>query len=314
MKVLYPLLALIGLACSLEAASYKTEMVVAADGSGDYSTIQAAIDDSKSFPDLPLTITVREGVYHERVTVPAWNPRITMIGEGTVVVSAGEHFKTIDRGRNSTFMTATFEVLANDFVARNLRIENTAGPVGQAIALRVEGDRCAFIDCEILGNQDTLYVDGEGARQYFKNCRIEGTTDYIFGQATAFFENCELYSKANSYLTAASTAAGAKHGLVFVGCRLSAAAEVEGLRLGRPWRKHAKTVFVDCEVGEFIAAEGWGNWGLKDPGATVFYAESRSSLSATEAAGRVDWAHLLSDKEAKGFTKEAVLGAWAGGL
>ncbi|EDY83836.1 Pectinesterase superfamily [Verrucomicrobiia bacterium DG1235] len=291
-------------------SGYKTEYTVAADGSGDFSRIQAAIDDCKSFPDLPITIRVKEGRYREKVTVHAWNTNLTILGLGEVIIAYNSHFKEVNRGRNSTFFTGTVEVLANDFSARNLTIENTAGPVGQAIALRVEGDRCSFFDCRLIGNQDTLYLAGEGHRQYFENCYIEGTTDYIFGGATAFFQNCILMSKADSYISAASTPKSSSFGFVFNKCRLDAAKGITEVYLGRPWRKHAKTVYLGCDYGDFIAQAGWDDWGLEDPGASVFYAEYIPKGSKKTGKRRIAWSCQLSKSDLSDYSREKVLRGW----
>lgn len=291
-------------------AAYKTELTVAADGSGDFLRIQDAIDDCKSFPDLPITVRIKEGRYWEKVTVPSWNTKLTLVGEGEVTIAYDSHFKQVNRGRNSTFFTATLEVLANHFTARNLTIANTAGPIGQAIALRVEGDRCAFYDCRILGNQDTLYVAGEGSRQYFENCYIEGTTDYIFGEATVFFENCTLHSLEGSYITAASTPSTIDYGFVFNECVLTTEDGVTDLFLGRPWRKHAKTVFIGCEYPSAIAPAGWKNWGWEDPGSTVFYAEYIPEDPQKIASQRVEWSKRLGRSDLTRFKQDQVLGDW----
>jgi len=164
---------------------YKT--VVAKDGSGDFTTIQAAINATKSFPDNRVTIILKNGVYREKVRVPSWNTLLSIVGEDrdNTIIVWDDYFNKINRGRNSTFFTYTLAVEADDFYAENLTVENSAGPVGQAVALDVEGNRCVFKNCRILGNQDTAYLDGEFSNQLFVNCKIEGTTDFIFGSATA---------------------------------------------------------------------------------------------------------------------------------
>jgi pectinesterase len=183
------------------------KITVAQDGTGDYTTIQQAIDASRSFPDQRVTIYVRDGTYREKIVVPACNTRLSILGESVdkTIITWDDYFNKINRGRNSTFYTATLDVEADDFYAENLTIENSAGPVGQALALSVKGDRCVFRNCRITGNQDTLYTDGLSSRQYFDNCYIEGTTDFIFGAATVLFNNCTICSKSNSYITTAST-------------------------------------------------------------------------------------------------------------
>lgn len=309
-RALMPVVFAFAAAAALCGAPYRTTYVVAQDGSGDFRSIQEAIDDCKSFPYEPVTIRVKPGEYWGRVTVPAWNTKLRIVGEGEVTLVNDLHFKSVGRGRNSTFMTATLEVLADEFTAVNLRIVNAAGPIGQALALRVEGDRSAFFNCRLEGNQDTLYVAGDGNRNYFKDCRIEGTTDFIFGEATAFFEACEILAKADSYITAASTREGREYGLVFKNCILRAEEGIEQVYLGRPWRMHAKTVFLNCEYGDFVAAERWGSWGLEDPGATVYYAEYFGEEAPSAFSERADWTHALSDEEAARYDRERVLRGW----
>ncbi|MCB9283857.1 MAG: pectin esterase [Lewinellaceae bacterium] len=292
-----------------QGQQYKTELFVAKDGSGDFTSIQDAIDDAKGFPDVRITIFIKKGVYEEKVKVHAWNNHITLKGESAenTIIRWADYFDRMDRGRNSTFHTATLLVQGDDFRAENLTIENAAGPVGQALAVSVEADRCVFINCRMLGNQDTLYADGANARQYYKNCYIEGTTDFIFGGATALFEDCTIYSKSDSYITAASTPEGRSFGFVFLHCRLTAADGVGSVYLGRPWRSFAKTVFIECELGSHIRPEGWHNWDSKEKEQSAFYAEYGNSGPGSATPGRVEWSHQLSKKEAKKYRKEVVL-------
>jgi pectinesterase len=295
--------------CSTVYGQYKTEIHVAQDGTGDFTTIQEAIDETKSFPDTRITIDIKNGLYKEKVKVHAWNSRLTLKGQSTdgVVIRWDDYFGKMKRGRNSTFLTATLLVQGDDFRAENLTIENTAGPVGQAIALSVEADRCVFENCRILGNQDTLYTDGANTRQYYQNCYIEGTTDFIFGGATALFENCTVHSKANSFITAASTPEGRPYGFVFLRCKLTAADDVNKVFLGRPWRSYAKTVFVECEMGGHIRPEGWNNWGSPEKERTVFYAEGGNKGPGADTANRVSWSRVLSDEEVKKYCTKEVL-------
>ncbi len=297
----------------LSLAQYATEMTVAQDGSGDFTSIQAAIDATKAFPDQRITIYIKDGVYWEKVKVHAWNTLLTLRGESRegTIIRYDDHSKSIGRGRNSTFHTYTLLVQANDFLAENLTVENTAGPVGPAVALAVEADRCAFVNCAFKGHQDTLYVAGEGARQYFTNCYIEGTTDFIFGAATAVFENCRIHSKADSYITAASTPQGIDFGFVFLNCELTADEGVNKLYLGRPWRDHAKTVFINCELGEHIVPEGWHNWNSPEKEQTVFYAEYHSRGQGAAPEKRVAWSDQLSEKEAGEYTVDKIMEGWA---
>lgn len=290
-------------------AQYATEITVAQDGSGDYTTIQGAIDASKAFPDKRVTIHIKNGVYHEKIVVPACNTNLTLIGESVdkTIITNDDYFKKIDRGRNSTFYTYTLKVEANDFVAENLTIENTAGPVGQAVALHVMGDRCVFRNCHILGHQDTLYTEGENSRQYFVGCEIEGTTDFIFGEATVLFDDCTIKNLSDSYVTAASTPKGKTFGYVFRHCKITAADNVTKAYLGRPWRDYAKVVFMECELGKHIAPTGWVNWSKTDRDQTAYYAEYKNTGPGANPSARVEWSHQLTDQEAAKYTLENIL-------
>lgn len=293
-------------------AQFPTTITVAQDGSGDFTSIQEAIDNAKSFPDERITIYIKNGVYHEKVKVHSWNTRLSLIGESKekTIIRYGDHFKKIDRGGNSTFFTYTLLVQGNDFRAENLTIENNAGEVGQAVALHVEADRCSFVNCNLIGNQDTLYAAGENARQYYKNCYIEGTTDFIFGAATAIFEDCTIHIKKDSYITAASTPANVDYGYVFSNCKITAAAHVEKVYLGRPWRNFAKTVFINCELPAEIRPEGWHNWSKPEAEKTAFYAEYNSSGPGADAKSRVEWSHQLTAKQAKSYHVEHIFNGW----
>ena len=285
-------------------AQVNVEMTVAKDGSGDFTSIQAAIDATKAFPDKPIVIHIKKGIYIEKVRVYAWNTLLTLDGEdmNETIISYDDHFDKLGMGRNSTFHTYTLKVEANDFTAQNLTIINSSGPVGQAVALHVEGDRCQFRHCRILGNQDTLYAAGEGSRQYYKNCFIEGTTDFIFGEAIAVFDQCTINSKSNSYVTAASTSRNQPFGYVFMNCTLTADEGISDVFLGRPWRDYAKVVYLNCELGNHILPGGWANWSKTERDQTAYYAEYKNAGPGAKTEQRVGWSHQLTDKEAKAYT------------
>jgi pectinesterase len=286
----------------------KYDIIVAQDGSGNFTNIKSAIEACKSFPYKRITIYIKNGIYHEKVFIPSWNTKISLIGESkdSTIITFGDYFNKINKGANSTFYTATLLVQGNDFHAENLTIENSAGPVGQAIALALEADRCSLKNCKLLGNQDTLYVAGENARQYFKNCYIEGTTDFIFGEATALFENCTINCKADSYITAASTPQNVSYGFIFKNCNLKAASGINKVFLGRPWRKYARTVFLNCKMGSFILPKGWDNWNSADNEKTVFYAEYKSTGEGANKNERVSWSKQLSTQQAVKYTLENI--------
>jgi pectinesterase len=276
------------------------------NGSGDFTTIQEAINAAKAFPSERITIFIKNGVYYEKVKIHSWNPYISLIGESRekTIISYDDHFNKINIGRNSTFHTYTVLVEGNDFIAKNLTIQNTSGEVGQAVALNVNADRVIISNCSVLGNQDTLYTSGEGTKNYFRDCYIEGTTDFIFGDATVLFENCTIHSKSNSYITAASTPPNTEFGYVFKNCKLTANENVTEVFLGRPWRIYAKTVYINCEMGKHIKSEGWHNWSKPEAEKTAFYAEYNCSGAGFQPTERVPWAHQLRKAEAKKYTIE----------
>jgi pectinesterase len=291
----------------------KDEYVIVVDqkGSGNFVTIQEAINSVQSFPNQRITIFIKNGIYKEKVKVHSWNPKVSLIGESRegTIITYDDYFNKIGLGRNSTFYTYTMLVEGNDFFAKNLTIQNTSGEVGQAVALNVNADRVFFFNCSFLGNQDTLYTSGEGTKNYFSNCYIEGTTDFIFGDATVLFENCEIHSKKDSYITAASTPQGIAFGYVFKVCKLTAAEGVSQVYLGRPWRIYAKTVFMNCEMGRHIQPQGWENWSKPEAEKTAFYAEYECNGLGFQPLKRVLWSHQLTKKESEEYTTEAILGS-----
>jgi len=290
------------------AQQYKYVFTVAKDGTGDYKYIQDAIDAMRVFPLAPITLYIRNGVYNEKIELPANNTDVTFIGESVdkTIITFNDYS---GRGRLNTFTSFTAKISGNRFVAENITFANSAGPVGQALALYVDADKAVFKNCRFLGNQDTIYTGGESARQYFVDCFIEGTTDFIFGPATAVFQNCTIRAKSNSFITAASTTAGKKFGYVFLDCKITADSNVTKLFLGRPWRAFSKTAFVRCELPKQIAPEGWNNWSNPENEKTVYYAEYKNTGEGAEFAKRVSWAKQLTDKEAKEYTLENIFAA-----
>jgi len=295
---------------SLMAVNY--DFVVAPDGSGNFTSIQKAIDACKAFPDTRITIFVKNGTYKEKVLVPSCNTQLSIVGESVekTLITFDDFFDKINRGRNSTFYTFTLKIEANDFILENITIENSAGPVGQAVALHVEGDHCVFRNCRFLGFQDTVYAAGRFSRMFFTNCYIEGTTDFIFGEATVLFETCTIHCKADSYITAASTTEGKPFGFVFLHCNITASDQVKKVYLGRPWRIYARVAFLNCEMGSFIKPEGWHNWEKPDAEKTSFFAEYKNAGPGASVNQRVTWSHQITDLEAKAFTSENILNIW----
>ncbi|WP_291529362.1 pectinesterase family protein [Bacteroides sp. UBA939] len=276
---------------------WKDTIRVARDGTGDYRTLTEAMEGIRAFMDYKVTVLIKNGVYKEKVIVPSWLQNVDIIGESVenTIITYDDHANINKMG---TFRTYTVKVQGNSITFSNLTIENNAARMGQAVALHTEGDRLVFIHCRLLGNQDTIYTGVAGTRLYFTDCYIEGTTDFIFGPSTAWFENCEIRSKSNSYVTAASTPEDVAVGYVFKNCKLTAEPGVDKVYLGRPWRPYAATVFINCEMGKHIRPEGWHNWGKTENEQTARYAEYGSTGEGASTANRVTWSKQLTKKEA----------------
>lgn len=292
------------------------DFVVAKDGSGDFFSVQEAVDAAPDYcKQDETTIYIKDGRYEEKVTIPTNKQKLHIIGqsaEGTVITWSDYAQKKGPTGyKMGTSATSTVFLYADDFLAENITIENAAGEgksIGQACAITVDADRVAFINCRFVANQDTIYTYGKNQRQYYRGCWIEGTTDFIFGASTCWFEDCTILSKKNSYVTAASTPEGTEFGYVFHNCRLIHDADAQKVYLGRPWRPYAKTVFIGCELGDHILKEGWHNWGKEYAEKTAFYAEYGShGPGAATAAERVKWSHILKEKEVRKYTPANVL-------
>src|SRR5690606_2784797 len=292
--------------------------VVSQDGSGDFSKVQDAIN---AVPDLRANETVifiKNGIYKEKLILPSTKTNVTLIGEDETktILTYDDYASKQNRfGENiGTSGSSSFFVFGDGFTAKHITFENASGPVGQAVAVRIDGDKVMFENCRFLGFQDTLYPHGRNSRQYYKNCYIEGTTDFIFGWSTAVFENCEIYSKkGGSYITAASTDEDAKYGFVFINCKLTGDAPEGSVYIGRPWRPYAQTVFIDCHMGKHIKKEGWHNWNKPDAEKTAFYAEYNSSGPGANAKKRVSWAHQLTKEEIGKYTLERIFDGWLPG-
>ena len=255
------LLLLVGIMPLSAQSQYKDTLVVARD------------EGIRAFMDYKVTVLIKNGTYKEKAIIPSWVQNVDFIGESVenTIITYDDHANINKMG---TFRTYTVKVQGNNITFKNLTIENNAARLGQAVALHTEGDKLVFINCRLLGNQDTIYT------------------------GTALFENCEIRSKTNSYVTAASTPEDIAVGYVFKNCKLTANPGVDKVYLGRPWRPYAATVFINCEMGKHIRPEGWHNWGKEENEKTARYAEYNSTGEGAAAAGRVKWAKQLTKKEA----------------
>ena len=284
------------------------DFVVAKDGSGDFFSVQEAINAVPDFrKNVRTTILVKRGVYKEKIVIPASKINLSLIGEDGSVLSYDDYADKLNcfGEKTGTSGSASCYIYAPDFYAENLTFENTSGPVGQAVACFVSADRAYFKHCRFLGWQDTLYTYGKGCRQYYEDCYIEGTVDFIFGWSTAVFNRCHIHSKTKGYVTAPSTDQGQKYGYVFYDCRLTADEGVTGVYLSRPWRPYAQAVFVRCDLGGHIMPAGWNNWGNVENEKTAFYAEYQSRGAGANPKARASFSHQLHNLE--GYTMEEVL-------
>ena len=308
-------------ACTLAAAVWLApplsagpppDAVVAADGSGNQRTIQEAVDKAPqtTTPDHPWVIAVKPGIYHEIVYIQREKHHVHLVGTGggESKLTYGLHASMPgpDGRPIGTFRTPTLTVDADDFTIENLTVENSAGAVGQALALRADGDRLVFRNCNFRGHQDTVFLNR--GRQFFDRCTVSGAVDFIFGGATAYFHDCRIECTGNGYITAASTPVDQPWGFVFRGCTITASAPEIRTWLGRPWRASAATVFLDTDMSPVVRPEGWNNWGKPEREKSARYAEAGSRGAGASPAARVHWAKRPGPDACAAMTPELVLG------
>lgn len=292
------LLSLIILPFAIIAAKNEgTRIVVAADNTGDYATVGEALRKVRGDFDTHVTIFIKNGVYREKLLINSTINNLTIEGESpdSCIITWDDYAALRNMGTSNSY---TVKVEGNNITFRNLTFENAAGPVGQAVAMHATGDRISFFNCRFLGFQDTLYASGRGARQYFEDCYIEGTVDFIFGASTAMFNRCHLHGKRDGYFTAASTPEETPVGYVFYRCKLTTAPEVTSMYLGRPWRPYASTYFVECDLDGNINPQGWHNWGNKDNELTARYGEYGNTGKASSTDQRAPWSKIITEDEA----------------
>lgn len=290
------------------------DFIVAKDGSGDFKTVQEAINAVPDFRKNKTSILIKTGIYKEKLILPASKINVSFIGENvenTILTYNDFASKKNSFGEEmGTTGSTSFYIFGEEFTAENITFENSAGPVGQAVAVRIDGDKVAFKSCRFLGFQDTLYPHGDKSRQYYKNCYIEGTVDFIFGWSTAVFDECTIFCKDHGYITAPSTAKETPFGFVFLKCKITGTAPEASYYLGRPWRPYGKSVFIECELGNQIKSEGWHNWNDTEKEKTAFFAEYKNSGAGSVETTRVEWSHQLTPDQAKKYTLQNILGEW----
>ncbi|MEP4534705.1 MAG: pectinesterase family protein [Cyclobacteriaceae bacterium] len=296
------------------ATAQGYDFVVAQDGTGDFELVQDAIDAVPYLRKNRTRILIKEGQYKEKLMIASIKTNISFYGEGTgkTILTYDEYASKLNQfGENiGTSGSSSIYIYGDGFEARDITFENSFGVGSQAVAVRVDGDKVKFENCRFLGNQDTLYPHGKESRQYYKNCYIEGTVDFIFGWSTAYFDECEIYCKSKGYITAASTEQGSEYGFVFNNCKIEGSAEAGSVFLGRPWRPYSHTVFINCELGEIIHPDGWNPWGSEDKKTTSRYAEYNNYGAGYQPGKRVDWVDILTAEQAEKYTIENVLGDW----
>lgn len=290
----------------------KYDIVVAQDGSGDFKTVQEAINAVPDFRKKKTTVFIRNGFYREKLIISETKDSLVIIGEDKdKTILSYNNFASKPTGfgdQLGTSGSASVYVCSPNFTAENLTFENAAGPVGQAVAAVVRSDKARLFNCKFLGFQDTLYPHKAGSRQYYKNCYIEGTVDYIFGFSTAYFDDCELFCKDSGYITAASTPQNSQYGFVFYHCKIQGE-NPASFYLGRPWRPYAKVAFIECNMTNVIKPEGWDNWGKVSNEKTAQFSEYQNSGEGGNRTNRREsWSKTLSSGQVKKFEKEIVFG------
>ncbi|HEY6898999.1 MAG TPA: pectinesterase family protein, partial [Puia sp.] len=296
------------------SAAPKRRVVVDASGHGDFKTVQAALDAVPVGNTSPVTVYVRSGVYREKLHLDSGKRFVRLEGESrfTTVLTYDEHPGMVNAQGDSvnTRNSYSFRVSADDFTARDICFRNDAGfTAGQAVAVEAKGDRLVFDNCRFIGNQDILFLNSERSRQYYHRCYIEGTTDFIFGSATAWFSECHIHSKKNSHVTAASTPKEHAWGFVFYDCSLTGDSGLARVSLGRPWRPYASVTYLHCYIGGHIFPDGWANWNQTESYKTARYAEFENYGPGARVSERVSWSRQLNEE----VTMKEVLGDWEPG-
>ena len=293
----------------------QKKIIVAQDGTGDFKTVQEAFNSVPGNNKKLITIFIKNGVYKEKLHLDSSKNFITLLGADkfNTILTFDDHTGKVSL-KGDTINTRTswsFLIKANDFTAKNITFQNDAGfTAGQAVAVESDGDRTSFFNCRFIGNQDVLFTNNDRSRQYYKSCYIEGTTDFIFGSSTVWFEQCHIHSKKNSHVTAASTPKEKSFGYVFNDCMLTGDSTLHGVSLGRPWRPYAMVTYMHCYIGQHIIPQGWANWNQTENYKTTRYAECKNYGPGAAIDQRVKWSKQLSDKEVKEYTLKNVFGDW----
>jgi pectinesterase len=293
-------------------SAFAADAIVAADGSGNYKTVQDAINavPQTTSADHRWVIFVKAGTYREIVYVQREKRFVSLVGEDplrtVITYNLNANNVGLDGKPIGTFRTPSVFIDADDFSAENITFENSAGPVGQALAIRVDGDRAVFRNCRFLGWQDTILLNR--GHHYFEDSLITGHVDFIFGAATAFFERCHIHVWRNGYITAASTPAEERYGFVFSHSKITGQSADVKTYLGRPWRDFAQVTFLDTDMSDVVRPAGWNNWDRPEREKTSRYSEFGSTGPGSKSTERATWTRSLSAKDAAAMTVTSVLG------
>ncbi|KAI3845486.1 hypothetical protein MKX03_023421 [Papaver bracteatum] len=298
----------------LQSTTVTVNATVAADGSGDFSTVSAAVAAAPPKSTRRYIIRIKAGVYREHVEVPKKKTNLMFLGDGrkkTIITGS----KNVVDG-STTFKSATVAIVGNGFLAKGITFKNTAGPSKhQAVALRVGSDLSAFYQCDILAYQDTLYV--HSLRQFYINCLVAGTVDFIFGNGAVILQDCDIHARRpnsgqkNMITAQGRTDPNQNTGIVIQKSRISATSDLLPVKssfptfLGRPWKQYSRTVIMQSSISSVIVPAGWSEWAGAFALDTLFYAEYLNTGPGAETSGRVTWKGyrtLMSASEATPFT------------
>ncbi|GKA43395.1 pectinesterase-like protein [Tanacetum coccineum] len=304
----------------LQSGTVTANVVVAADGSGDYRTVSAAVAAAPSSSSTRYVIRIAAGVYRENVDIPSGKRNLMFLGSGrTTTIITGSRSVA---GGSTTFNSATVAAVGAGFLARDITFQNTAGPSGnQAVALRVGSDLSAFYKCDMLAYQDTLYVHSN--RQFYINCFIAGTVDFIFGNAAVVLQDCDIHarrpnpSQRNMVTAQGRSDPNQNTGIVIQKSRIGATSDLRPVQgsfptyLGRPWREYSRTIVMQSTISDVINPAGWFPWNGNFALNTLYYAEYQNTGAGASTANRVTWQGyrgIISTATAQTFTPGNFIG------
>ncbi len=323
-------LLLIVLLCNISIHAHaQFNVIVSKDGTGSYSSVQAAIDAAPSNRTTPYVIYIKNGRYKEKINIPSTKPFIQIVGEDVakVVITYDDYASKMTScfATLGTQNSASFTVNATDFAAYNVTFENSYGEGSQAVAVLVNADRAVFYNCRFLGNQDTVYLKGGGTpRNYFKSCYIDGNIDFIFGSSVAILDSCVIYAKSrtssgSSYITAPNTPAGQSYGFIFRDCKFPNNTGNTSYYLSRPWPSPSpsgtqqKVILLSCLLSSHINPAGWTIWDANTITSNLYYAEYNSRYFnglPVDVSQRVSWSYQITQSDSSNYSITNVFSTW----